>query len=231
LAAFDHQGVDVIPSAVRSDAASALLSAAADAELLVVGSRGHGGLAGLLLGSVSQKCVTHAACPVVVVPTGRGPIVDGASSQHPDLVADGTVRRIVVGLDGSVGSSSALRWALSEAARRTVPLVSVTAWPYADHDHAKDHGPEAPDLGEAKAALDDQLDAVGIASEIEVERHTPTEFPSLALLKIVRQDDLLVVGSRGRGGFTGLLLGSVSLHCVTHAPCAVAVVHRDGQHA
>ena len=94
--------------------ATALLAAAEDADLLVVGTRGRGGFAGLLLGSVSQRCLTHAPCPVAVVPPTRD--------------SDHTSGRIVVGVDGSPASYDALTWAAAEARRRSARLDLVHAW-------------------------------------------------------------------------------------------------------
>jgi nucleotide-binding universal stress UspA family protein len=194
-----------------------------------------------LLGSVSQKCVTHARCPVVVVPAERGPIGGGESEASGGLAGPTGVSRIVVGVDGSDGSRAALRWGLQEAASRAAPLVAVMAWSYLEQHHARGEPSFTPDYheGEAKAALDEVVHEVvqelvhapdasssvaGGVADVVVEARTLLDLPALALLKTVRADDLLVVGSRGRGGFVGMLLGSVSQHCVTHAPCAVAVV-------
>ncbi len=95
--------------------ATALLAAAEGADLLVVGTRGRGGFAGLLLGSVSQRCLTHAPCPVAVVPP------TGSDGDWPP-------GRIVVGVDGSPASYGALRWAAIEAERRSARLDMVHAW-------------------------------------------------------------------------------------------------------
>ena len=101
--------------AVQADPGAALVKAAADADLLVVGSRGHGGFLGLLLGSVSHWCANHATCPVAVVPATW----DGDHA-----------RRVVVGVDGSAPSYEALRWAIDEAAHRGVELDVVHGYGY-----------------------------------------------------------------------------------------------------
>jgi nucleotide-binding universal stress UspA family protein len=92
--------------------AQALLDAAADAELLVVGARGMGGFKGLLLGSVSQHCLHHATVPVAIVRTG-------------DSTSGG---RVVVGVDGSPTAQQALAWAVDEARLRAAALTAVNAW-------------------------------------------------------------------------------------------------------
>lgn len=135
--------------------------------------------------------------------------------------------RIVVGVDGSTGSGEALRWAAQESELREVPLVAVLAWGYLDQRHVGGSPAFEPDYNEADAAaaLDD---AIGQALPADVaagvERQTTCDLAGHALVAAVRPDDLLVVGARGLGGFRGLLLGSVSQHCLHRAPCALAVV-------
>lgn len=190
-----------------------LAAAAQDAQLLVVGDRGVGRISGLLLGSVAQALAGHAACPVVVV---RG----GAAAAVP---ADAPV---VVGIDGSPISEAALAFAYAAAAERSVPLVAVHAWMDAVVDPVV-----APLLDrelmetEERAVLAGRL--AGWAEkypEVPVRRVVVLDRPAHALVEAARDAQLLVVGSRGRGGVRGLLLGSVG-HAVLHrAPCPVAVV-------
>ncbi|HEY7708178.1 MAG TPA: universal stress protein [Gaiellaceae bacterium] len=139
--------------------------------------------------------------------------------------------RIVVGVDGSEGARSALEWALAEARVRDAAVDVVYAWhapaqmlpgPYVvpgaqsadDVDRARE---------EAEHLLDRQLQSVD-AEGLTVERITPMAPAAQSLLDVARGADLLVVGTRGRGGFTGLLLGSVSQQVSHHAPCPVVIV-------
>ena len=145
------------------------------------------------------------------------------------------VARVVVGVDGSVGSKAALRWALAEAHLRKAPLRIVHVWSYA-HMAAPGEGygymggfvPYAPVDG-GQVAMDLLDGVIGeVADEVmdvEIERQVIDGAAAAALVGAVTGGDLLVVGSRGHGGFTGLLLGSVSQQCVQHAPCPVVVVH------
>lgn len=207
-------------SAVRGYPSSVLLEQAADADLLVVGGRGRGGFTGLLLGSVSQQCVHHARTPVAVVPlTAPLPGTDD----------------VVVGVDGSAGSWLALGWAVDEAAIRGARLSVVHAWstPYAVPPggigiaplHRRDF------LEQSQRLLHEMVEGTVVRAErrppdIEL---VPIEEPAApALLHRSKGAGLLVVGSRGRGGFAALLLGSVSQQCLHHATCAVVVVpHRE----
>ena len=205
---------DVRPVLAEEDAATALLHAAQAAALLVVGSRGRGGFVGLLLGSVGQRCVDHAPCPVAIIP----PSWDG--TPHG---------RVVVGVDGSDSSYGALHWAIAEAERRSAQLDVVNA--YGFHQYPSPYGPTvAVDRGQlekwSKSMLDEMVaGAFGRRGPpAGVELITAFLTPAAALLESARGADLLVVGSRGRGSFRGLLLGSVSQQCVHHAPCPVVVV-------
>lgn len=137
--------------------------------------------------------------------------------------------RIVVGVDGSEGSRVALRWALDEAERRHAVVEAVMTW----------HVPvvvASPYVGafiepaELEAGAKEELDEV-VAAEVADRAPSPivrqvvaAGAPAATLLERARGADLLVVGTRGRGGFAGLLLGSVSQQCVHHAPCPVVVV-------
>ena len=141
---------------------------------------------------------------------------------------------IVVGVDGSPESRHALRWAAEEARQRGARLRVVHAWTLpaaigvadAVLGHPVIQEPPLDELKEslaqeAERVLDDAL--VGF-EDIEIEREVVEASPARALLRAAEGADLVVVGSRGRGGFTGLLLGSVSQQCAHHAPCPVVIV-------
>ena len=207
------ENVEIEPRIVQGDAARAILDGAADADLLVVGSRGHGAVTGAVLGSVSRACLYHAPCPVAVVHASN-------HAQHS---------RIVVGADSSPGATAALEWAFAEARLRGAVVHVVTAyeepWGAAAGGHA---GPEL--IVELRAALADdaerRLGEVRAAAPDDVEITGEAVFgpPGQALVEAAADADLLVVGSRGRGGFKSLLLGSVSQHSAAHAGGVVVVV-------
>lgn len=185
------------------------------AELVVVGSRGVGGFAGLLLGSVSNQVAQHAHCPVLVVRPAEQPIpVRGP---------------VLVGVDGSELAGHAVRLAADEAVRRDADLVLV-------HVRTPERGAVAPDAA-AEATAAGQAESAellaGAAARIRadhpvlsvVERPVAAAAPEQALIEASGEAALVVVGSRGRGGFAGLLLGSVSQALVQHAHCPVLVAH------
>jgi nucleotide-binding universal stress UspA family protein len=140
-----------------------------------------------------------------------------------------TVSKIVVGVDGSDGSKQALDWALEEARLRDAEVLAVYAWvlvPLAV--------PELPSVVDwealqesAREFLDSFVSAAVEKHEGVVVRQAVLSGPAAeVLVEAAREAELLVVGSRGLGGFKGLLLGSVSNQCVQHASCPVVVVHR-----
>jgi nucleotide-binding universal stress UspA family protein len=140
--------------------------------------------------------------------------------------------RIVVGVDGSEHSLRALRWALEEASFRKARLEAVTAWhtTYTGDVGFGGYAPIDPAQLEAGARvlLEDALEQVSAdASSVPVESVVVEGTAAQALLATAKGADLLVVGNRGRGGFRGLLLGSVSSQCVHHAPCPVVVIPHE----
>ncbi|MEO7125018.1 MAG: universal stress protein [Nakamurella sp.] len=135
--------------------------------------------------------------------------------------------RIVVGVDGSPGSLAALRFALAEARLRDAEVQALCAWHYLDTFGGPEVLPEGYDLrAEAERTVNDAVAAVDPAERagVLVTPSTPHGSPAQVLLDAAAGADLLVVGTRGHGGFTGLLLGSVSAQCVHHAPCPVVVI-------
>jgi nucleotide-binding universal stress UspA family protein len=140
--------------------------------------------------------------------------------------------RIVVGVDGSEGARRALRWAVDEARLRDAALEAIFVFTLPPSGAGIGMAPEyvGPQIDQierdAAEELRSEIDAVIPREERNVETITRVESgrPSEVLVKSARTADLLVVGARGIGGFRGLLLGSVSQQCVTHAPCPVVVV-------
>lgn len=195
-----------------------LVRAAEGAELLVVGRHGQSDLSlrlvGQVLGSVAAHCLSRSPAPVAVVPPGT-------AAKGPD--------RVVVGVDGSDASARALRWAHGHARAVGSRLVAVLAWQLttlpAPSSMTAGIVPPLPEWhekaehvldGVCRAALD--VDAQDVE---QVVLHSPA---AAGLLGAVGQHDVLVLGDRGRGGFSRLLLGSVSRQCAEHAPCPVVVV-------
>lgn len=142
-------------------------------------------------------------------------------------------RRIVVGVDGSPHSRAALRWALGQAVLTGATLDAVACWErpafaggyapmvYVDIDLS---GP----TGEAAAAaVASAVAATPGAGDVTVQTRTVEGYPSRVLVEAAVGAELLVVGSRGHGELSGLLLGSVGLHCATHSPCPVLIVHGE----
>lgn len=138
--------------------------------------------------------------------------------------------KIVVGVDGSAGSREALRWAFAEAQIRDTSLEAVIVWQYPVTASLPTFGvmdTPADFQSDARTTLIEILASEGITAEapIPVSTLVAEGNPARALLDASSEADLLVVGSRGHGGFTGVLVGSISQQCVHHATCPVVVVH------
>lgn len=198
---------EVTGLAVLDRPASALLSTATDASLLVVGARGLGGFKGLLLGSVSREVLHEAACPVAVV--------------RDD--ADRSGRPVVVGINGSPASKRALEWAAAQAARTHCPLHVVYAWMRPEPPHVL-YGrlPDVEQLrSDARHFLERQLDH--LPAGIDVEQRLVEGRASAVLLDEAGGASMVVVGARGRRRL-GTLIGSVADQMAQHATCPVVVV-------
>lgn len=213
--ALDHSrrrvaGADSVESkaiATRGRPSEVLVEAAKDADLLYVGSRGVGALSRVVhLGSVSSSVLHHATVPVAVVP-------------EPPEATSSTPLRVLVGVDDSPRSRRALEWGVQQARLRRAILV-----PLGVHG-TKDEADEA--------ALRQQLltaaDAAGASHEPPLQVEPEVRFGSAAseLVAAAEPTDVLVVGTRGRGGFATLLLGSTTHQVAGHARCPVVVVPSD----
>ena len=199
----------------------ALREASADAELVVVGSHGQGVAGETLLGSVAQKMVSRSTAPVAVIRTD--PHAGSASAPRTD-------GPVVVGVDGSVGSEVSLCFAFDEAALREIELVAVRCWDDSvlngflrvypvEVDRAEIDQREERDLRDQLEPWQHKYSAVAVRPTVKRGRATR------ALLRVSEElhPSLLVLG--GRGGFTGLLLGSVGHETAAYADCPVVVVH------
>lgn len=218
-------GVNVVPQVEAGDPASCLTDLSAHADMIVIGSRGGGGFADRLLGSVSATVPAHAKCPAVVVPPHR--------SGKPFV----PVERIVVGTDGSDTASSALKKAVDEAVVWGAQLTVVAAVPISiGAGGMMGWVPPAMDrqtlITEVQQSMDCAIaEAVG-DREVRVARHALDGSAAALLTEFSTAVDLVIVGTRGTGGFAGMLLGSTSQTVLSHSTCPVMTVpsrHRDRQ--
>lgn len=208
-------GVDVTGEAMPGEPVSVLARAGRTSAMVVVGNRGHGGFAGLLLGSVSQQVATTRATGPVVVVRGR-PFAPAGP--------------VVVGVDGSPSAQHALELGFEEARRRGCGLVAVRGYPLPMPSYAVDMAvplygedavrqAEAHDLDARLAPWREKHPTVAVKARI---------MPGNAAQNLIDasgEAGLLIVGSRGHGAFVGTILGSVGLQLLHHAACPVMIVH------
>lgn len=216
-------GLDVATVLASEDAPAVLLNEAKHGDVIVVGSRGLGAVRAIMLGSVSVRASSHAPCPVVIVPESDD------RDRHRG--------KVVVGVDGSDSSRRALRFALHHALATGSEVVVVNSWEVplpadqaslaADvqslHEDVFDRQSEEVVAGVLAEVIDDRTENLDI-SAVRMQAN-----PVEALLKAGEEADLIVVGSRGRGGVRGLVMGSTSQGVLHNArgPVAVLPPHSD----
>jgi nucleotide-binding universal stress UspA family protein len=196
---------------VYSSVVPTLIDASKDASMIVAGSQGLGALGRLLLGSVTTALTHHAHCPVAVIHS------DG--NMAPDSNAP-----VLLGIDGSPASETATELAFDEASRRGVGLLALHAWsdvgvfPMLGMDWRDSERKGQETLAERLAGWQEQF------PDVHVERLIFCDKPSRWLVQESEHAQLVVVGNRGRGGFAGMLLGSVSSAVVHSVTIPVIVV-------
>ncbi|MDW4910858.1 universal stress protein [Streptomyces sp. ADMS] len=209
-------GIEITRSVVSGEALEVLEIESRSAALAVVGSRGLSAFAGLLLGSTAIHLAAHGSCPLMVVrgrPAPAGPVL--------------------LAVDGSPAGEAAIEFAFAEAALRKASLVALHVWnTWSERAYEGPGDPlnavvaDADHLREAEQQLLDETVASRQEdfAQVVVERRLVRSRIRPALIDASHDAQLVVAGARGRGGFTGLLLGSVSQALLHHARCPVAVV-------
>ncbi len=210
--------IDIRSTIVVSSAAAALVRASEYAAVIVVGVHGRSGVIGLVAGSTTVQVATHATCPVLIC---RGQAATG--------------EEIVLGVDGSPKSASTVAFAFEEAALRGDSLHAVHAW---HHPIARGPGDSLPILyvdadveaQEGRLLAEAISGWTGRYSDVTVRRSLVRGRAVPVLTDASAGASMLVVGARGHGGFTELLLGSVGLTLMHKTTCPIAIV-RPGTHA
>ncbi len=193
---------------------STLVDLSKEATMIVVGCHGRGALRSGLLGSVSSALVHHAHCPVAVI-HDEDPLMPHPAQAH-----------VLVGIDGSPASELATAIAFDEASRRGVHLVALHAWsdagvlefPWMDFSTIRTREGEV--LAERLAGWQERYPDVSVHRDVVCDR------PARQLIEQSENAQLVVVGSHGRGGFAGMLLGSVSFAVVQSARMPVIVARQ-----
>ena len=225
--------IDVDASVENGDAAGVLLDLSEDAALLVFGSRGRGGFVGRLLGSVSSALPAHAKCPTVTVPLycadrlGENTEDKHIKAEHAKSGPRTVENMVVVGVDGSEQARVAVLEAAEQAQRMGAKLRVICAVP--QYSGSLAWVPAPLDREALFADIRVQLDA-GVAwlrshfPSLTIETDLRDGSPVDVLVESSRSVELVVLGTRGRGGFAGMLLGSTSDGVLHHAKGPVLVV-------
>ncbi|MET7476063.1 universal stress protein [Streptomyces sp. NPDC005648] len=214
-----YSGLEVTADLLAGETVDALVGAAAEAELLVLGSRGHGPVVGFLLGSVGQQVIAEATRPVVLVRAGDQPSAEAAG------------REIVVGQQGEPDDSAeTLRFAFETAAARGATVRAVRAWTLPP---VFAYSPASMKLLDEAGGLEPyERKALGAALEpwrerfpdVPVVEHVELGSAGQVLLSVAARAQLMVVGRRVRRTAVGARIGSVAHGVLHHADCPVAVV-------
>ncbi|MFK4104403.1 universal stress protein [Streptomyces sp. NPDC019531] len=214
-----HTGLDVSTDVVEGGSVDVLVGAAADAELLVLGSRGHGPVVGFLLGSVGQQVIAEAVRPVVLVRAGD------------QATAEAAGREIVVGQEGDPeDSADVLRFAFETAAARGASVRAVRAWTLPP---VFAYSPGSMKLLDETGGLEPyEKKALATALQpwrerfpgVPVVEHVEMGSAGQVLLSVTARAQLMVVGRRSRRTAVGARIGSVAHGVLHHADCPVAVV-------
>ncbi|WP_338703146.1 universal stress protein [Streptomyces sp. Q6] len=217
-----HPGLAVTTDVLDDGAARTLTAVAADAELLALGSRGHGPIVGFLLGSVGQQVIATAARPVVLVRAGDEPTTEAAG------------REVVVGQEGDPeDSAAALEFAFRTAAARGATVRAVRAWSLPPVFAYSPASLELLDEAGGMEPYEKKALAAALAPwrerfpDVTVTEHTEIGSAGQVLLSVAPRAQLLVVGRRARRTAVGARIGSVAHAVLHHAPCPVAVVPHD----
>ncbi|MFJ9245589.1 universal stress protein [Streptomyces sp. NPDC101776] len=214
-----HPGLDVTTDVMEGDPVDTLTAVAADAELLVLGSRGHGPVVGFLLGSVGQQVIADAVRPVVLVRAGDEPAGEAAGHE------------IVVGQHGDPEDSApALGFAFETAAARGATVRAVRAWTLPP---VFAYSPGSMKLLDEAGGLE-PYEKKGLAEalqpwrerfpDVPVVEHVEMGSAGQVLLSVAGRAQLMVVGRRARRTAVGARIGSVAHGVLHHAECPVAVV-------
>jgi len=221
--AGDHPGLEVKAVVHPDSPVQSLLDASKTADVIVLGSRGLEGFRGLLLGSTTMNVAPHAQCPVVVLyQPDEETAAARASARHPN--------EVVVGYDGSVSADLALSFALRHAAATGCGVVVVlVSKGQVGESPAEPITADSAGLSEAvQELLHEAAQVADTHAEVQVHYLHAVGRPAGVLIEEAAGAALAVVGARGRGGFKGLMLGSVGMQMLIHAECPVAVVHATG---
>ncbi|OBH60288.1 universal stress protein [Mycobacterium sp. E2479] len=206
----DARPAEIRTEIIYSSVVPAVVDASKDASMVVVGSQGFGAMGRLLLGSVTAGLLHHAHCPVAVIHSNAA-VTPAANAP------------VLVGTDGSPASEAAIALAFDEASRRGVGLIALHAWsdvgifPMLGMDWRDSELQGQEILAERLAGWNEQY------PDVHVKRVIVCDKPSRWLLEEAKHAQLVVLGSRGRGGFPGMLLGSVSSHVAQAATVPVIV--------
>jgi nucleotide-binding universal stress UspA family protein len=221
LARQEQPGVQIRALQMPDAPVQSLLAAGENADVVVIGSRGVEGFRGLLLGSTTMHVAPYAQCPVVVVHSGMEGGVPFESGDD-----EGNPGQVVLGYDGSPASNRAAAFAFRHAQAVGCGVVAVNVDPGRGEPETELIHPEDATPGSDTSAFHSPVIVTASSfPDVPVSFVGGTGRPAEVLLAEARGAVLLVVGSRGSGGFSGLVMGSVSQKVLAHAECPVAVLH------